>query len=357
MKDKEKILIILPSLAAGGAERVMSFVAQNINADQFDSHLLIIGNKSESIYAFNEIHTTFLNKKRVLYAIPALILFLLKKKPNIVVSSIGHLNTLMALLSPIFYKTKFIIREASVISSIQQFSVNKKSWINWINIFSKISYSWIDCVICQSRDMAEDFRCLYNIHNDKLVIINNPITNITPVKELKSKNNCTKYITIGRLSKEKGHERILNILSKKKKDFHYTIIGNGPEKENILEQVKILGLVSKVTYISHTNNVNKYLKLNDLFLQGSYVEGFPNAVLESCVVGTPVLAFNAPGGTKEIIEHGVNGFIVETEAEYLDYLNTDIDWNPKVVSESVKKKFNKKNILHQYEQLFNQVLK
>ena len=44
-----------------------------------------------------------------------------------------------------------------------------------------------------------------------------------------------------------------------------------------------------------------YLSDSDFFIQGSYVEGFPNSVLESCSVGTPVIAFNCPGGTKEII--------------------------------------------------------
>ena len=53
------------------------------------------------------------------------------------------------------------------------------------------------------------------------------------------------------------------------------------------------------------------------FIQGSYVEGFPNAVLESCSVGTPVVAINCPGGTKEIIEHATNGFLVVSDDDFI----------------------------------------
>ena len=91
---------------------------------------------------------------------------------------------------------------------------------------------------------------------------------------------------------------------------------------------------------------------NDLFLQGSYVEGFPNTVLESCFVGTPVLAFNAPGGTKEIIIHEENGYLVETEEEYEFYLNNRLNLSPKNIRDSVANRFNKRKIITQYETLF-----
>ena len=72
------------------------------------------------------------------------------------------------------------------------------------------------------------------------------------------------------------------------------------------------------------------------------------------MVGTPVLAFVAPGGTKEIIEEGINGFIVENENEFLDKLETMLTtkWNPNTISVSVKKKYNKERILSDYENLF-----
>ena len=347
---KIKILFILPSLEAGGAERVISFVSQNIDNSRFDSQLLVIGHLAKSVYPTESTNTKFLEKSRVLFGVPGIIRFLFKNKPDVVVSSIGHLNTLMALILPVFPKTKLIIREASVISSFRKFTKQNRFY----DFLSKICYPLVDAVICQSEDMASDFKKLYNIPDKKLFIINNPITNQAKVSiENDFINNSRNYITIGRLSQEKGHERIFKILAKLDKDFHYTIVGEGPEKNNIISLMHKLNLADKITLVDHTNDVYTYLKKSDLFLQGSYVEGFPNAVLESCSIGTPVIAFNVPGGTREIIEHNCNGFLVDLEDEYLDYLNMDKTWNRKTIISSVDKKFSEESILSSYESLLS----
>ena len=91
-------------------------------------------------------------------------------------------------------------------------------------------------------------------------------------------------------------------------DFKYTIVGSGPLESLLKKKVVELGLEKNVDFIPYTNQVLNIVNAHDYFIQGSYFEGFPNALLESCTVGTPVLAFNAPGGTKEIVQEGVNGF-------------------------------------------------
>ena len=135
--------------------------------------------------------------------------------------------------------------------------------------------------------------------------------------------------------------------------FHYTIIGEGPQKDMIFNTINKYNLNKNITYIPFTQDVYKFLSESDLFLQGSYVEGFPNTVIESCYVGTPVLAFNAPGGTKEIIINQINGCLVKTEKEYLHYLNNQPELSPLEIRNSVKAKFNKQKIISQYEKLLD----
>ena len=354
---KKKILFILPTLTAGGAERVISFIAQNIDQDKYDSQLLVTGYKKDSAYTIDKIRVTFLEKKRVLNAAPKIFWYLLKNKPQVVLSSIGHLNTVMGLMAPIFFNTEFIIREASVISSMDEIhnqSPNKKKSFSIHAYLSDISYKMIDKIVCQSNDMAKDFINIYNVPKHKAFIINNPITNLSPLKTTNIQTNTPiKFITVGRLSKEKGHIRVINLLSKLKFPFHYTIIGDGPFKDDIFNAINANNLNEKITHIPFTSEVSKYMAINDLFLQGSYVEGFPNTVLESCIVGTPVLAFNVPGGTKEIISHNENGYLAETEEEYLQYLNNRTPLKPEKIRESVVTKFDKDKIVKQYESLFD----
>ncbi len=354
MREKINIVFVLPSLVPGGAERIISFVSQNLNPDRFHSQLLIAGFEKDSAYDIKGIKVTYLNKTRVRNAIPAMLFFLLKAKPDVVVSSIAHLNAAMALISPFFKHTKFIGREATVLSYRKK--EKKKKRILYPPTLIKDSYKKLDALICQSKDMAKDMAENYEVSKSKIYTINNPISNLPPLKPKTIPPKVKRFITVGRLSEVKGHLRLLTMLSKLSIPFTYTIIGDGAMKTQIFENAKSLGIFHKINHIPFTKEVNKYLAEHDLFLQGSYVEGFPNALLESCVVGTPVIAFDVPGGTKEIVEHKVNGYLVNDEKEYISYLSEEKEWEPAIIRESVYKKFNEEKIIGQYEALFESII-
>ena len=199
---------------------------------------------------------------------------------------------------------------------------------------------------------------MHNVPVIKIVVINNPISEKFKLKNENINNSVVQLITVGRLVKVKGHERVLAVLEKLKIPFHYTIIGTGPEKNNIQNLITEKKLNRKVTLINYTSEVENYLAKSDLFLQGSFTEGFPNALLESCAVGTPVIAFDAPGGTKEIIIEGINGFLASNQEEFYVKLNKSIktNWDKQKIRKSVTEKFSKDIIIHQYENLFKQLL-
>src|SRR5690606_16584201 len=101
-------VFVLPSLAAGGAERILSYVAQNLDENQFKVTLLITGYEKDTVYELENLNIVYLNKPRVLKAFGSLFQYFRKHKPDIVVSSIVHLNTMIAFMSPYFRKTKFV---------------------------------------------------------------------------------------------------------------------------------------------------------------------------------------------------------------------------------------------------------
>lgn len=350
---KIKIIFLLPSLVPGGAERVISFVSQNIDKSKFEPTLLIAGFKKDNAYDVSNVNVVYLNKPRILTALPSIISAIMRQKPDIVLSSISHVNTAMSLISSFFKNTKFIGREATILSKRK----NEKKSRKWSPAhFISNGFKNLDMVICQSSDMAADMKLNYSVPDHKICVINNPISKLPPIKNISNDSKIRKFITVGRLTEVKGHFRILKMLSTLNFPFHYTIIGDGSLKGEIFEKAKSYGLLDQITHIPFTNEVNDFIAKNDMFLQGSYVEGFPNALLESCVIGTPVLAFNAPGGTKEIVDDDINGYLVDDEETYISKLNQHKEWNPKKVSESVYIKFNKEKILQQYESLFINIL-
>lgn len=357
MLSKKKIFFILPSLCAGGAERVMSFVAQQLDDSKFEAKLIVLGFKNDAVYIVDKIEVIYLNKKRLLLAIFDLFFLIRKEKPSIVLSAIGHVNMMMGLFSFVFKKIKFIGREASVVSKMSQFS-DFKVKISYFLI--RFFYKRLDIIVCQSQDMKNDFINNFNISDSQLMVIHNPITAMPEIMHIKNETDLMRFITVGRLSPEKGHLRLLEVLAKiDSYAFVYTIVGSGPLKSEIKETIIRLGIQDKVSFIPYTSKVLELLSENDYFLQGSYVEGFPNALLESCTVGTPVLAFNVPGGTKEIVEQGINGFIVEDELEFWTVL-FDLDKlkriNRELVKKSVSEKFEGKAIIVKYEQLFDSLI-
>ncbi len=358
MKNKIKVLFIIPTLFAGGAERVISFISQNLNKDKFDSSLVVIGFEKDSKYKITGIPVEYLNKTRVLNSIIPLIKTLRKHEPDIVVSAISHLNIMIGLISILFPNIKFIGRHTIVSQVAKNFKTDKKNLarIKLIKFFD-FAYKFLDIIVCQSNDMLNDMKFNYNFPEHKLKTINNPITDDF---NLKSNNNdekdIIKFITVARLKKLKGHNRIINAISKLDFPYQYTIVGEGPEKDYLFNLIKELGIEDNILHVPYTTEVSKYLSNSDYYLQGAFAEGFPNCLIESCSVGTPVMAFRAPGGLNEIIEDGVNGFLVNDENEFLERLNDNRIWDPEVIRESVIKKFSKEKILKQYEDLFQEVL-
>lgn len=351
---KIKIAFIIPSLRAGGAERVMSFIAKNVDKNRFDTTLLIAGHNKKASYDIEGLKLVFFSKDRVLHAFWPAFKYFQKNKPDIVISAISHVNTLMAFESLWFRKIKFIGREVNVLSVLSKVQVSKKNLLINFLFSIKRSYKLMDIILCQSKDMAADMINNFDVPVDKIRIINNPISDSFKLKERKVDNSVLKFITVGSLVKRKGHDRLLKALSKFNKPFEYVIIGDGKDAEEVFELAHKLKLTNKIKHVAFTKNVSDYLKEADIFLQGSYVEGFPNALLESCAVGTPVLAFNALGGINEIVEDNINGYVADDETDFLDKLNLILlkEWNPEDVRNSVVKKYNKNKILKDYEDLF-----
>ncbi|UNY98395.1 glycosyltransferase [Zhouia spongiae] len=349
IKTRIEVAFIIPSLRSGGAERVLSFVASHLDRKRFNTTLVVIGSEKDRAYdTTNELKVIFLNKEKVRYAFYDIFEYLYTRKPDVVMSAIAHLNSMMAIIAPFFPKTKFIGRETIVQGS----SVSGKK--RFINFFRLQKYT-LAKIVCQSDDMYEDLKNNYGFPPSKLVKINNPITQQFVPKKHSLQGNALKLITVGRLSKSKGHDRILRCLSKLDIPFTYTIIGKGPLESRIFSDIKKYGLETKVNHISFTKEVKKYLEESDIFLLGSYVEGLPNAIIESCAVGTPVSAFDAPGGINEIIETDVNGYIAKSEDEYIGNIKkiASRTWDPMAINNSVTKKFAPEIILQKYEELFS----
>lgn len=345
------ILFILPSLYPGGAERVISVISENLNKTIFEPKILVVYPQKENEYNIKDVLCTYLNKNRTLKAIPGIIRYIRKEKPNIVLTTIGQLNSLAGYLNLIFKNTQFIGSEHSV----KYYRENNKP-----KFLTKSSYKKLTKIICVSKDSINDFVNNYNLKKEKLELIPNPIYEVRETfVDRERTDKIPQLITIGRLVPVKGYQRILDVIATLNYDFHYTIIGDGPEKKNIYEKINYLNLNNKVTHIPYTNNVIKYLKNSDVFLQGSYVEGFGVALLEGISVGLPAVIFEAPGGSKEVVINGVNGFVVKDSENFKVKLKETLfrkKWDREKIIDSAYSRYSLESVVKKYENLFLTIL-
>lgn len=120
------------------------------------------------------------------------------------------------------------------------------------------------------------------------------------------------FVTVARLDYQKNYPRLLKILYRMKNlgyEFHWSIIGDGDEKEQVKGLVDKYELSEYVTLCGQLSNPFSKVKQADVFALLSDFEGIPNTIYEALILGVPVLATNV-GGVSTQIEDGKNGWLV-----------------------------------------------
>ena len=350
--NRTKILFILPHLKAGGAERVVSSVFENLDRTIFDPKLVVIGFKKDNHYSVQDQDVIYLNRLRLRNTFFDIIKTIKIEKPDLVFSSIGHINIYLGFLKIFFPKIKFIVREANVYSKRRTYNDIKQLPF----LFLKICYKSLDAIVYQSNDMKSDFEQTFDISPYKGYLIFNPITfSPTLLKRLPKKiERVVKFIIVGSLVQKKGHERVLKLLERVKFNFVLEIIGDGPLRESLKQKLETSMIKNKVIFRGLQKDMEAIYTSADFLIQGSFVEGFPNVVLEALSFGIPCIIFDAPGGHREMIIENKNGYFIKNKEEAPDVIERAIrnNWDRVNIQKDAFARFGTEKIIKQYEKMF-----
>ena len=173
-----------------------------------------------------------------------------------------------------------------------------------------------DAVTAVSESLKNDTYNHFNITRHIDIIPN--FINLTRYKDLKPNSIKSRYAPQGQpilmhvsnFRKAKRVEDVVKVFAgvRSKMNAVLLLVGDGPERYNVEQMCRQLGICGDIHFLGKTKDVEQVLMNGDLFILPSETESFGLAALEAMAAGMPVISSNS-GGLPEVNEHGYSGFI------------------------------------------------
>lgn len=306
-----KIAFYINTLERGGAERVMSILANEFSEKGYEVWLINsfkceneykITTKVKRIYLDNNDYKSVIKKN--FSRIKKLRLILKQNQIDYLVSFLSEAN-FRSIIACIFLKTKIVV-------SIRSDPKIEYSGIK--GLISKILFRFADGIVFQTNDAKAFFKGKIN---KRSTIIKNPVNNSFFLDANIIRNtNRSGIISVGRLEHVKNQKMLIDayasISSECKEDLF--IYGEGSKRIELERQIVQLGMSDRVHLMGSTNNVVEKVLSSKVFVLSSRVEGMPNSLLEALTLGVPLISTDCPiGGPREIIKNGINGYLVPVD--------------------------------------------
>lgn len=179
----------------------------------------------------------------------------------------------------------------------------------------KLTYSRVKNIIAVSEDVASILRSDYSLKNVSRIY--NPVDVDDIVAQVDKPYDHPKpyIVALGRFHEVKRYDLLIDAYanSKMQHDCDLIIVGDGELRPKLEQQVEKLKLQNKVHFVGTQSNPFPYLAGAKFITLSSRTEAFPMVLIEALALQCPVVATDCPTGPREIVEHGVNGLLVENE--------------------------------------------
>ncbi|WP_178987740.1 glycosyltransferase [Winogradskyella schleiferi] len=354
--NNKKICIVTLSLADGGAERCAGLLSQILYDVGYDVHVVSVLNAIEFPYKGemlnlgelkDENDSIFgrLNRLRVFKA------YLKEHDFDYVIDNRVRIGFLKELII-----SKFIYNPKRTIYCVHSYKIDH--YIHPNKFLGKLLYTNAYKIVGVSKAIAKKIHSVYKLKN--VLSIYNSIKFEDDVKELKDKGNYILFF--GRLEDDvKNVSLLLEGYSKSKlpsQNIKLKILGNGEDLDKLKKKSEVLGLSTKVEFVSYNPDPSSIVKSALFTVLTSRYEGFPRSIIESLALGTPVISVDCKSGPNEIIENNHNGLLIENYnldalATAMNRLVTDKELylHCKQNSQSSVAHFSEENIAKQWQSI------
>ncbi|ENX25307.1 hypothetical protein F891_03380 [Acinetobacter sp. CIP 101966] len=308
----KKICFLIGNLNnSGGTERVTTLIANALAKKNYQVSILSLADGRQSFFELEpDIKTYSLYpekisfKKKFLGAVWRIRRFVTQNQIDIlvVVDSISCVFTVPALFG---LKVKHICWE--------HFNFKVNLGVKYRDIGRKWAAKYCDYVVTLTKRDKELWE--QGIKNIKAKII--PIANPSPfeVQENISSLDYKTILCVGRLTYQKGFDLLITAwarVAQQVPDWKIVIVGSGEDEQMLKQMAKSLGVDDSIIFAGQQKNMSTFYRQASFFCMSSRFEGLPMVLLEAQSYGLPIVAFDCDTGPAEIVQHNINGLLVES---------------------------------------------
>lgn len=307
----ENIIFVIPGMGQGGAERVISILADEAS----QTHAV-------KIVVFESIEpATISNVPIININIPSSTSKFFKFF-NIIRRSIRLKNVLIA-NSPVRIISftegaNFPTIIASLLCSmLHKTIVSVRTNPNVFDIYSKllckILYRLPYRVVANSSQVTKIIIDKFKLPPHKCITIYNPVSRAATIS-LENLATAPYFLSVGRLSPEKGFDILIKSFARALKTIdsaQLIICGDGPCRTLLEDLTRQLGIAKHVQFKGTVLQPDSYYRHAYCLIHTSWLEGWPNVINEALSWGVPVIASDCDYGPREIVKDGVNGYLVK----------------------------------------------
>lgn len=331
----KKVLFVIESLSGGGAEKILVDLLRNFDKSKYEVTVLAISETG----VYTEEAKQLCNYRRILPDFSKInskfgkLLYRLKYK---LVYSLP-----IEIIAFLYMKEKFDVEVAFVegyvtkLVAASRHTCQKIAWVHtdfeqnhWtVQVFKDMNeeqrkYREFSKIVCVSEHVKDSFIRVMGLEKNIFVQYNPLDTEMVKEKSeelLNLEHRSFRFITVGRLVKQKGYDRLLEVANRLKTEgyiFEIYILGEGPDRGKLEHKIEEYDLKNYVFLLGFQSNPYKYMKQSDMFLCSSKAEGFSTVATEALVIGLPILTTDC-SGMRELFGAYNCGMIVPNNDEAL----------------------------------------
>lgn len=318
-----RITFLLASLGSGGAERVVSLLANKLVERGHQVEIICL--KFNDVYYQTDLRVkvtlAMQQTKNRLTEVLWLRKYIKQQKPDVVIPFTEgvYCFTILSLLGtgiPIIASERL---DPSAMSPIRK-------------VLKRLLLPYADWLVVQTQSIKEYFpkkiqektSVIYNPVNDE--VFKSPdglqvqganaassVQSLNTPMEGRGQERLNRIISVGRLYPQKNQKMMIRAFAKIADDFpdwQLVIFGEGPLRAELEGLVSSFKLQDRVLLLGRTEQVIEELRKSKIFCMSSDYEGMSNAMIEAICVGLPIVTTNV-SGVEELVKDGINGFVIQ----------------------------------------------